>query len=184
VHQAVRTGGATAGSGRFFRLDPFALPVRHADGGGAFILHRDRALVRRTRRGVAATLDVPVSAYRGVAVRMIPVGDEGGLRVVIELLHRDPSLSLPLVVADEPDEAAVDWIAWGKTLNLPLLVVDEDGTAKPPVDRIGGVVASKPGARRNRSVFLGRRSRFARRRKAGSGTGQERLDGREIIARD
>ena len=88
MRQAVQTGGATAGSGRFYRLDPFALPVRHVERGEAFILDRDRAVLRRTMRGVAATLDVPVSAYRGVAVRMFAEG-EGNLRVVVELMHSD-----------------------------------------------------------------------------------------------
>ena len=183
MRQAVQTGGATAGSGRFYRLDPFALPVRHAERGEAFILDRDRAVLRRTMRGIAATLDVPVSAYRGVAVRMFTEGDDN-LRVVIELMHRDPELSLPLMVASKPEEAAADWIAWGKALNLPLLVVEQDGTVSSPVDRVVGVVALKPGARRNGVPFRGRRSRFARRRKVGTYSAVERLEGREITARD
>ena len=184
MHQAVQTGGATAGSGRFYRLDPFALPVRHVERGETFILDRDRAVLRRNMRGIAATLDVPVSAYRGVAVRMFTEGEEGNLRVVIELMHRDPDLSLPLMIAGEPEEAAADWIAWGKALNLPLLVVEQDGTVSSPVDRVGGVAALRPGARRNGVPFRGRRSRFARRRKVGNYSAVERLEGREIIARD
>ena len=96
---------------------------------------------------------MPVSAYRGVAVRMFAEGEEGNLRVVVELMHSDASLSLPLVVAGEPEEAAADWIAWGKALNLPLLVVEQDGTVSSPVDRVGGVAALKPGARRNGVAF-------------------------------
>ena len=60
----------------------------------AFILDRDRAVVRRTLSGIAATLDVPVSAYSGVAVRMYTEGEDN-LRVVVELMHRDPALTLP-----------------------------------------------------------------------------------------
>ena len=126
---------------------------------------------------------MPVSAYRGVAVRMFAEGEDN-LRVVVELMHRDPALTLPLVVAGEPEEAAADWIAWGQALNLPLLVVEQDGTVSSPVDRVGGVAALKPGARRTGMPFRGRRSRFARRRKIGTIRPMERLEGREIIARD
>jgi hypothetical protein len=131
---------AAHGSGRSFRLDPFALPVRHAAPLGgpepAFILDRDRAVVRRTLRHAGpVTLAVPVSAYAGVAVRIVPVGSEGAIRVHVELLHDDPGLTLPLVVADEPEDAAADWQAWGRALNLPLLVVEQDGTVRAPLTR-------------------------------------------------
>jgi hypothetical protein len=181
VRHAVQTDGAFAGSGRFFRLDPNTLPVRHTDRGDAFILDRDRAVVRRDLHGIAATLDVPVSAYRGVAVRMFAEGEDQ-LRVVVELMHPDPGLSLPLVVAGEAEAAARDWIAWGQALNLPLLFIEEDGTVSYPAGTaaVTGVIQ----LRRTGKPFRGRRSRFARRRKIGTFSGIERLEGREIIARD
>ncbi len=186
MRQAVVAGEAFAGSSRVFRLDPFALPVRHGDGSGSsgFVLERERALVRRAMRGGgAAMLAVPVSAYAGVSVRIVPTG-EGEIRAIVELMHRDPGLTLTLVVAEAPEDAAADWLAWGKTLNLPLLVIEPDGTVKPALDRIGALVVAKPGSRRNRGLFQGRRSRFARRRRSGSGGTPERLTGREIIARE
>jgi hypothetical protein len=181
VRHAAQTDGAFAGSGRYFRLDPNALPVRHADRGDAFILDRDRAVVRRDLHGIAATLDVPVSAYHGVAVRMFAEGEDS-LRVVVELMHPDPALTLPLAVAGEAEEAAADWIAWGRALNLPLLLVDEDGSVSYPA--AAGGVASLVELRRTGKPFRGRRSRFARRRKTGTFRSIERLEGREIIARD
>jgi hypothetical protein len=181
VRHAVQTDGAFAGSSRFFRLDPSALPVRHTDRGDAFILDRDRAVVRRDLHGIAATLDVPVSAYRGVAVRMFTEGEDS-LRVVVELMHPDPALTLPLVVAGEAEAAAQDWIAWGRALNMPLLFVEEDGTVSFPAG--AGAVDSPSEPRRAGRPFRGRRSRFARRRKIGTFSGIERLEGREIIARD
>jgi hypothetical protein len=182
VRHATKTDGAFAGSGRFFRLDPNALPVRHTDQGDAFILDRDRAVVRRDLHGIAATLDVPVSAYRGVAVRMFAEGEDQ-LRVVIELMHADPGLTLPLVVAGEAEEAAADWIAWGRALNLPLLFIEQDGTVSYPAGAGVGAAAT-PQLRRTGKPFRGRRSRFARRRKIGTFSAVERLEGREIIARD
>jgi hypothetical protein len=109
-------------------------------------------------------------------------GQSGGLIVVVELMHRDPALSLPLVVADEPEDVAADWQAWGRALNLPLLVVTEDGTVKAPVDRIGALVVYESKPRRRYSFFADRRPRFLVRRKPGRAGPMERVTGREIIA--
>ncbi len=182
MRHAVQTGSATSGSSRFFRLDPCALPVRHADRAGSFILDRDRAVVRRDLHGIQATLDVPVSAFYGIAARMFTEGEDN-LRVVVELMHRDPALTLTLVVADAAEDAAADWIAWGQALRLPLLYVDQDGTVSYP-DGAADVLLAGAGPRRTGKPFRGRRSRFARRRKTGTFSTIERLDGREIIARD
>jgi hypothetical protein len=85
-------------------------------------------------------------------------------------------------VAGEAEEAAADWIAWGRALGMPLLFVDQDGTVSSPAG--AGAVAAATGPRRAGKPFRGRRSRFARRRKTGAFTRIERLEGREIIARD
>jgi hypothetical protein len=159
-----------------------------SSGGSAgeahdFVLDRERALLRRPlRTGPKVTIAVPVRAYAGVAVRIESLGWSGGLRVVVELMHRDPALSLPLVVADEPEDVAADWQAWGRALNLPLLVVTEDGTVKAMVDRIGALVVSESKPRRRYSFFADRRPRFLARRKPGRAGPMERLTGREIIA--
>lgn len=182
---AVAGEAAAGGSVPGFRLDPFALPVRYPSSPGApsFTLDRDRAVVQRSVAGRLATLAVPVRAYAGVAVRIEPVGEAGDIRVVVELMHADRRLTLPLAIADEPEEAAADWIAWGRALNLPLLVVEQDGTVRTQVERLGGLTVSRPLTRRNRAQFRGRRSRNIRRRKPGRSEGLERVAGREIIAR-
>ncbi len=184
--QTVVAGRAATGSGQHFRLDPFALPVCHSAIGEmtAFTLDRDQAVVRRPVAGRLASLSVPVRAYAGVSVRIEPAGQAGAISVIVELRHKDPRLTLPLVVADEPEDAAADWIAWGRALNLPLLVVQHDGTIRVPVERLGGLVIWSPRPRRNRALFRGRRSRQIRRRKPGRSQGLDRLAGREIIARD
>ena len=179
--------GATAGSSRAFRLDPHSLPVRGSGRGGdaQFIIDRERAIVRvPLRAGPAMTLTVPLHAYSGVAVRMEPRGDVGDIRVYVELLHSDPSLTLTLVAADEPEDVAADWQAWGQALNLPLLVVGQDGSVSAPLDRMGALVVAMPRSRRRHSFFAGRRPRFLTRRKKGHGGPYEALAGREIIARD
>lgn len=183
-------GEAIAGSSRVFRLDPHILPVRgSARGGGtvntAFILDRERAIVRRERyAGPPITLTVPLDSYRGVAVRMEAVGADGRIRVFVELLHDDPALTLPLIVGEEPEDVAADWQAWGHALDLPLLVIGQDGSVSAPLGETGGIVARPPRPRRRHSFFAGRRPRFLTRRKTGHSRPTEQLYGREIIARD
>jgi len=179
----VLASGRSAGSGRAFRLDPFALPVRSA-GQSPFTIERERVVLVRKGRGgqPAVTVSVPVKSYAGVAVRMAATDAAGGLEVVVELLHSDPQLTLPLIVADEPEDIAADWQAWGQALNLPLLVIEQDGTVKAPLERIGGLVLGAPKPRRRHSFFAGRRPRFLARRKPGRFSVIEVLAGREIIA--
>ena len=183
-------GEATAGSGRVYRLDPHTLPVHgSAQSGGiantAFILERDRAIVQRLRRsGPPLTLTVPLESYQGVSVRMEPADAVGQVRVFVELLHKDPALTLPLIVGDEPEDVAADWQAWGRALKLPLLVVGQDGSVSDPLGDLGGIIAAPPRPRRRHSFFAGRRPRFLTRRKTGHSRPTECLAGREIIARN
>jgi hypothetical protein len=183
-------GEATAGSSWVFRLDPHTLPVRGSarDGGAAhtaFILDRERAIVQRQRHaGATITQTVPLTSYRGVAVRMEPAGAAGHVQIFVELLHTDPALTLPLIVGDEPEDVAADWQAWGRVLNLPLLVIGQDGSVSAPLGDFGGIVTRRPRPRRRHSFFAGRRPRFLTRRKTGHAHATEQLAGREIIARN
>lgn len=183
-------GEATAGSSWGFRLDPHTLPVRGSAryggvAGTAFILDRERAIVQQQRHlGAPSTLTVPLANYRGVAVRMEPADPAGHVHVFVELLHNDPALTLPLIVGDEPEDVAADWQAWGRALNLPLLVVGQDGSVSAPLGDLGGVITGPSKSRRRYSFFAGRRPRFLTRRKTGHSRPTERLAGREIIARN
>ncbi len=183
-------GGATVGSSRAFRLDPHTLPVRgSARPGGtaeaAFVIDRENAIVHwRGIAGASTAETVPLVSYRGVAVRMETMGDNGAIRVLVELLHKDTWLTLPLVVADDPEDVADDWQAWGQALNLPLLIIGQDGSVSGPLTQIGGLVATIAKPRRRHSFFAGRRPRFLTRRKTGHSRSTEQLAGREIIARN
>ncbi|MEX0854128.1 MAG: DUF6101 family protein [Bauldia sp.] len=182
-------GGATAGSSRAYRLDPHVLPARASviTGGSAeaaIIIDRERAIVRRqTATGRALTVVVPLNAYAGVALRAEPRGGPSGVRMFIELLHRDASLTLQLVVTDEPEDVAADWREWGRTLNLPLLVVAQDGSVIAPDATIGGLTVYPPKPRRRHSYFAARRPRFLTRRKPGRPS-LHVIKGREITAPD
>ena len=183
-------GGATVGSSRAYRLDPHTLPARGSSlaeeaAVATFIIERDRAIVRRpSSDGAAATYCVPLTAYRGVSVRMEPVGTNGGVRGYVELLHADPALTLGLSITEDPEEVAEDWQAWARALDLPLLVIGQDGSVGEPLAQIGGVLMGPPKPRRRHSYFAGRRPRFLTRRKIGNRDRMVRVEGCEIIARN
>jgi hypothetical protein len=183
------SGGATVGSGRVYRLDPHTLPARSVPscGGAAaatFIIEHDRAIVvRRFTPGAAVTVTVPLTRYAGVAVRMEPVGIDGGVLGTVALLHADPTLTLPLLVTEDPHLISADWQAWGRALDLPLLIIGQDGSIGEPLAGPQGIAMAPAKPRRRHSYFAQRRPRFLTRRKPGRPGAGERLVGREIIAR-
>lgn len=182
-------GGASAGSSRAFRLDPFALPIRYSaviggerDGHASILLDERQATVSWGRHSGRRTIvTLPLSAYEGVAVRIETAPSAGSIRGVVELMHGDPALSLPLVIADEPDDISADWQAWGRVLNLPLLLVSHDGRVVN-AGRVDRLDIHPPKARRRHSYFADRRPRFLTRRKTGRLGKPEILKAREIIA--
>src|SRR5690606_10019817 len=101
----------------------------------------------------------------------------------LELLHNDPMLSVPLLVAHDLDDVAADWRAWADAYRLPMLLVEADGVARALEDTLGGVRKGPLKARRKRSSSQPRRSRFAARRKVGGLGLRLVVSGEEIIAR-
>lgn len=159
----MRNGGCPAGSGRALRLDPFSLPVRFEASDAAadervrtVELTRERVVVRRSLAGMRMALNLPVSAFAGVALRL--TAGEGGAQasVAVVLEHKDPALALPLFVSEEADEALAEWRCWGNVLGLPLLV-EEDGALCEPFARMGGVRLERVRPRRRRRSALKRR---------------------------
>jgi len=180
------------------RLDPLSLPHRfrydtgidprsgQPMGEAAVMLEAHVAQVsRRLPSGIPMAMRLPMSAFEGVAVRVIPETDGAGEGlVVVELLHRDPQLSLPLSVAASVDDVVADWRAWARVLALPMLLVEVDGTWRTIEERLGSVVVKAVRPRRHRSVMNGRRPRFLIRRKVGVMPAEPVIvEGREIIAR-
>ena len=178
-------GGATVGPGRDFRLDPHTLPARGSavHGGAAaatFIVEHDRAVVTRAGRAHAE----PLAAYRGVAVRMESAGDDGSVVAFVELLHVDPELTVTLALTHDPHEIAGVWQEWARSLNLPLLIVGQDGSVGEPLAAHRSLIMSRSKPRRRHSYFAKRRPRFLTRRKVGHLDAVRVVFGREIIARD
>ncbi|WP_035716430.1 DUF6101 family protein, partial [Bradyrhizobium genomosp. I (2014)] len=148
-----------------------SLPVRfdahdpRADGHVRQIeLHRERVVLRRAVRGMQMAINVRVSDFTGVALR----GNDEAQTLV--LVHRDPSLSIPLLVGAGADEIAQAWAIWSELFALPQL----DEAARKPAPR-----------RRRANAIRARRPKFLMRRRAGFARELPVHRGeREIIARN
>jgi hypothetical protein len=195
VRRQPEFGGALpAGSSRVQRLDPHALPVRFtASDAGAderirqVELDRERVVLRRAVRGIRMAVRVPVRAFLGVAVRIIPADGELPDRIAVSLEHRDPGLSVPLYSAPNNEDVIAEWQLWARIFGLPLLVADLDGALREPFRRIGAVRVGEPAPRRRRrNAIKARRPSFLVRRRAGRPNRMEVVyrGEREIIARN
>jgi hypothetical protein len=188
----MRSGGC-AGSGRALRLDPFGLPVRFdasdavADGQVRDVeLHRERVVLRRSLRGIRMAINIPVAAFDGVSLRLVPGegGAEDALAVVLK--HRDPALTLPLFVTLQPDEALAEWRAWSQVLGVPLLLAEQNADARVANAQLGELHIERPRPRRRRSALKKRRPSILLRRGHGKITKATPVHRgeREIIARN
>ena len=190
----MEAGRVAAGSSRSARLDPFSLPVRFeaadetADERRRVVdLHRERVVVRRSVGGMRMALNLPVAAFRGVAIRLSGKPDEPPSAIAVVLEHGDPSLSLPLFSSDTSDEIVAEWQSWGRVLGLPLLVAEGDGTLREPFARLGALRIEAPTWRRRRkSAIARRRPSILLRRRPGRAQPSPTLHRgeREIIARN
>jgi len=188
-------GGVTpVGSSRGERLDPFALPVRFtaldagADGRARDVeLTRERVVVRRAVRGIRMAVNLPVTAFLGIALRLVPAQAGAPERATISLEHRDSGLSVPLFATSDWRDAVAEWRLWGRVLKRPLLVADLDGGLRDAFNRLGLIRVSKPAPRRRRhNAIKGRRPMILLRRAAKAFPAERVVhrDEREIIARN
>jgi hypothetical protein len=190
----MEAGRISAGSSRTSRLDPFSLPVRFeaadeaADERRRVVdLHRERVVVRRCVGGMRMALNMPVSAFRGVVIRLNQEDDQPPSAIDVVLEHGDPALSLPLFSSETTDEIVAEWQAWGRVLGLPLLIAERDGSLREPFARIGALTIEAPTWRRRRRTLIARRrpSIRLRRRAARLPDSPAVYRGeREIIARN
>lgn len=170
--QTAISGSNPAGSSRALRLDPLSLPVSfhaqdiRADGGVRQVeLYRERVVLRRAIRGMRMAVNVRISDFLGVALR----GSDDTQMLV--LVHRDPSLTIPLCVSADRDEVAAAWQVWSDIFALPQL---EDDRRKPAPRR------------RRHNVIRKRRPKFLMRRRTGRLLNDANVfrGEREIIARN
>jgi hypothetical protein len=176
------------------RLDPYALPLSFAacdsaaDGRVRHIeLFHKRVVVRRQVAGMRMALNMPLSAYDGVAIRLTPGEGDAAPTVSVVLEHKDPGLALSLFVSTETDDAVAEWRSWSNVLGVPQLIDDDEGGYREPFARIGGVRIERVRPRRRRhSALKRRRASMPLRRKAGKLTDMTLVHRgeREIIARN
>jgi hypothetical protein len=171
--QTATSGINPAGSSRALRLDPHALPISfnahdtRADGGVRRIeLHRERVVVRRALHGMRMAVNVRMRDFLGVALRGI---DDAQMLV---LVHRDPSLTIPLCVSSDREEITSAWQMWSDIFALPQLPEDQ---AREPAMR-----------RRRHNAIRARRPKFLVRRRRGDLLNPANIHQgeREIVARD
>jgi len=184
VREVEYNGEAATGT---MRLDPWRLPhrVSFEDGkGGSFTLDRQGAVVKRRlpASGLNVSLALPARAFRGVAAKAIE-HEDGSYTVRLELSHRDPALSVPLLVSHDLDDIAADWHAWSRLMRLPMLIVEADEVARPVREQLGEIMVDAPFTRRKLFSILKRRPRFLARRKPGKVGPVEKITGEELIAR-
>jgi Family of unknown function (DUF6101) len=194
VRRQTELGGHSAGSGRTARLDPHALPIRFtaedavADERLRHVeLHREHVILRRAVQGMRIALNVPVKAFRGVSVRLVPQDGDKPAGVGVYLEHIDPALSIELYAAENSDDIVAEWQSWANALCLPRLVVGSDGAVGEPFPQIGAVRFKAVAPRRRRkSAIARRRPKFLVRRRAGVNRAAPLVHSaeREIIARN
>lgn len=150
-------------AGSTMRLDPSNLPqvvsYRSHDDLGEVVLTVDRRGVRvrrlLERSLLPVTFVLPPNAYQGVAARAME--EDGEVLVTLELMHVDPKLSVPLLVASNLDDVASDWRTWSELYGLPMLLVEANGEVSRLEDAINGVHVEK---KKRRSATRSRRIRF------------------------
>ena len=163
-----------AGSGCTSQPDPLFLPARYnardgrADDGVRHIeLTRERVVVRRAVDGIPMAVNVRIRDFLGIACRNTEDAQ------VILLVHRDPSLSIPLLVTTDHSAIQQAWDAWLALLALPRIERE--------------IAGDEPACRRRRhNAIKARRPKFLVRRKTATSSSKRRVyrDEREIIARD
>ena len=188
----MEAGRLAVGSSCTVRLDPFSLPVRFeaadeaADGHHRIVdLHRERVVLRRAVRGMRMALNLPIAAFRGIAIRLCAEANRPPCSIAVVLEHADPALSLRLFASPVADDIVAEWQSWGRVLGLPLLIVEADGSLREPFARMGGIRIEAPTWRRRRRSAIARRrpARLLHRRSGALPATPVVHREREIIAR-
>lgn len=156
------------------RLDPLSLPLRfdardvRADGGVRQVeLHRERVVLRRRVAGMRMAVNVRVCDFLGIGLRGLDSDAQ-----MLALIHRDPSLTIPLAISADRAELDTASAMWSEIFALPVLPEEK---RREPAAR-----------RRRRNVIAKRRPRFLVRRRAGDTSREFHVYSgeREIIARN
>lgn len=88
----------------------------------------------------------PMSAFDGVALRVLPCDRQASKFVaIVELCHAgNATRNLAVYAGEDGVDASSRWRAWGRALNLPLLIEDREGMLHPAERRLGALQVSNP----------------------------------------
>lgn len=163
-------------------VDPAGLPVRYELPGRTYFeraagvkwaitLYRDHIVLWRDAAFMRhEPIVVPMAEFESVTVRAAQP-EPGSFRMTISLRNTVRGMEIPVYSADHTADVAALWDAWGRALDLPLEIVDADGTirtpgdAMPPEAVVGRVArrvhdrraAQRPGQVGGRRMFLASR---------------------------
>jgi hypothetical protein len=131
-------------------------------------LTRQRIILRRVVGGVAMHVQLPVSAYCGIAL-CLTEPDCGDSHFELRLVHRDPEMSVRLVRGDEEAAVIEHWRNWLAFFALPPLLERDLGcyVAAEGLARLGALGTGPARPRRRNATLASRRGRFGLRRKIG-----------------
>ncbi|MCV6577354.1 MAG: DUF6101 family protein [Cohaesibacter sp.] len=137
--------------------------------------------------GLPLIVRVPLSYYKGIGARYLTSNQQGSpIICVLELVHADPHLCIPLFAGGDLEDAAVDWQSWARRYGLYMLHQPLGYDDFVPVDGFcpqTSLIDAMPAPRRHHSHFAARRPRFLTRRKVGMSGPMPSISGREMIAR-
>ena len=143
----------------------------------------------RLNSGLPLIVRVPLAYYEGIGARFVVSKREGSpLICLLELVHKDPGLTIPVMASTDLEDAAVDWKSWSRRFHLAMLhqpLGSEDGyvPARIKGEALSDLIKKTQQPRRPHAQFAARRPRFLVRRKVGLQGAMPALSGREIIAR-
>ena len=129
-----------AKAGLELRLDPCHLPQ-----SVSFDVDNKTIICSLNERGASLKIDdkkgtsqpsrlVPSHHFKGVAARAV-MTKSGQKAVSLELLHKTSQMHIPLLVSRDLDDVLLDWRLWADTYDLPMLLVNDDGSTIPVKDR-------------------------------------------------
>ncbi|UXM95460.1 DUF6101 family protein [Bartonella sp. HY329] len=128
--------------GQELRLDPCHLPQKIAFQGqngilratlaeNVIIVQRNKIAATHNHKNDQAVVEIiPLSSYQGVSAHRLKDGKNDTL-LALMLVHKNPSLSIPLLTSDNYDDVLLDWRLWADLYDLPMMVIDEFEELRP-----------------------------------------------------
>ncbi|WP_455475083.1 DUF6101 family protein [Bartonella sp. B30(2025)] len=128
-----------AKAGFEFRLDPCHLPQATTyfsprTGNKMICSLSEHGIYFKTDSPLSKSHSVPVYHFRGIAARTVKTLS-GEKAVALELLHIDDEVCIPLLVSRDLNNVLLDWRLWADTYDLPMLMINEDGSVTVVKDR-------------------------------------------------